>query len=310
MSTLFRRREGAEAGTALSISDPRIYTSFMMRFWIAGVVLAASVGAAQAQLDLSGAVAPTRPGATAGAAPAPNSAEPALPPKASAKARKPDKNAVDFSVSLAAAVGPPLKLNGRDGELTLWGRERALKIAKLTLAGEVISDPTQKCRIDIVGDQPIEAKSLGRPDGLPRYEAEIPVCTFTFDVVEGAVLVPVQNAACLFQAADCRASPGGLWGPDAASLAAEAKAIAHARTRADDATARLLKTLAARLKGKPEADDVERDEADLVNRGQEICRDYDQEKDHGFCASRMAQMRAAWLKSRADKLSHEAKAPD
>ena len=134
----------------------------MMRFWIAGVMLAASVGAAQAQLDLSGAVPPTRPGAPVGAAPA----APAAPRKASAEAREPDKsdkNAVDFSISLASAVGRPLKLNGRDGELTLWGRDRALKIAKLTLAGEVISDPTQKCRIDIVGELPIEAKSLGRP---------------------------------------------------------------------------------------------------------------------------------------------------
>jgi hypothetical protein len=282
----------------------------MMRFWIAGVVLAASVGAAHAQLDLSGAVPPTHAGAAAGAAPGATSTEPTQPPKASAEARKPDKNAVDFSVSLASAVGQPLKLNGRDGELTLWGRDRALKIAKLTLAGEVISDPTQKCRIDIVGEQPIEAKSLGRPDGLARYEAEIPVCTFTFDVVEGAVLVPVQNAACVFQAADCRASPGGLWGPDAASLASEGKAIEQARAHADDAAARLLKALGTRLKGKPEADDVEREEADLVTRGQEICRDYDQEKDHGFCGSRMAQARAAWLKARADKLIHEAKAPD
>lgn len=276
----------------------------MMRFWIAGVALAASVGAAQAQLDLSGAVAPTRAGA------GPASVEPARPPKASAEARKPDKNVVDFSVSLASAVGRPLKLNGRDGELSLWGRDRALKIAKLTLAGEVISDPTQKCRIDIVGEQPIEAKSLGRPEGLARYEAEVPACPFTFDVVEGAALVPAQDAACVFQAADCRASPGGLWGPDVASLASEGKAIAQARTRADDAAARLLKILAARLKGKPEADDVEREEADLVNRGQEICQDYDHEPDHGFCASRMAQVRAAWLKARADKLTRDAKAPD
>ena len=155
-----------------------------------------------------------------------------------------------------------------------------------------------------------EAKSLGRPDGLARYEAEIPVCTFTFDVVEGAALVPAQNAACVFQAADCRASPGGLWGPDAASLADEAKAIEKARARADDASARLLKRLAARLKGKPEADDLERDQADFVARGQEVCRDYDKESEHGFCASRMAQARAAWLKSRADKLTHEAKTPD
>jgi len=281
----------------------------MMRFWIAGLALAASVGAAQAQLDLSGAVPPTRPGATVGATPV----EPVAPAKAPAEARKPDKpdkNAVEFSVSLASAVGQPLKLNGRDGELTLWGRDRALKIAKLTLAGEVISDPTQKCRIDIVGEQPIEAKSLGRPDGLARYEAEIPVCPFAFDVVEGAALVPVQNAACVFKAADCQASPGGLWGPDAASLAAEGKAIAQARAHADDAATHLLKTLATRLKGKPEAEDVQRDEADLVTRGQEICHDYDKDSEHGFCASRMAQVRAAWLKAHVDKLIHDAKAPD
>jgi hypothetical protein len=281
----------------------------MMRFWIAGVALAASVGAAQAQLDLSGAVPPTRAGAPVGAAPA----EPVAPRKASAEAREPDKsdkNAVDFSISLASAVGRPLKLNGRDGELTLWGRDRALKIAKLTLAGEVISDPTQKCRIDIVGELPIEAKSLGRPAGLARYEAEVPVCTFTFDVVEGAVLVPAQNAACVFQAADCRASPGGLWGPDAASLVGETKAIEQARAHADDASARLLKIFAARFKGKPEAEAVEHEEADLVTRGQEVCRDYDKDSATGFCASRMAQARAAWLKARADKLTRETKAPD
>jgi hypothetical protein len=285
----------------------------MMRFWIAGIVLAASVGAAEAQLDLSGAVPPKGAGSAPATAPAETSAKPAKPRKASAEARKPDKpdkTAVDFSVSLASAVGRPLKLNGRDGEMTLWGRDRALKIDKLTLAGEVISDPTRKCQIEIVGEQPIEAKSLGRPDGLARYEAEIPVCTFTFDVVEGGVLVPAQNTACVFQAADCRASPGGLWGPDAESLAVEAKAIAQARARADDAAARLLRTLAVRLKGKPEADDIERDEADLVTRGQEICRDYDKDSEHGFCASRMAEVRAAWLKARADKPIPDAKAPD
>ena len=282
----------------------------MMRFWIAGVALAASVGAAHAQLDLSGAVPPTRAGAAAGAAPGATSAEPAEPPKPSAEARKPDKNAVDFSISLASAVGRPLKLYGRDGELTLWGRDRALKIAKLTLAGEVISDPTQKCRIDIVGEQPIEAKSLGRPDGLARFEAEIPVCTFTFDVVEGAVLAPPQNAACVFQAADCRASPSGLWGPDPASLIDEAKAIERVRTHADDVSARLIKTLQTRFKGKPEAADIIHQQTDLITRSEDVCRDYDRESDHGFCASRMAQARAAWLKARVDKLTHETKAPD
>ena len=174
----------------------------------------------------------------------------------------------------------------------------------------MISDPAQKCRIDIVGDQPIEAKSLGRPDGLARYEAEIPVCTFTFDVVEGAVLVPPQSSACVFKAAGCQASPSGLWGPDAASLAEEAKSVARARAHADDASTRLLKGLESRLKNKPEAGNIEREETDMIARGQDVCRDYDRESDHGFCASRMAQARAAWLKARVDKLTRDAKTTD
>ena len=289
----------------------------MMRFWIAGAVLALSIGAAQAQLELPGAVRPSHPGAPAArdstvAAPAPAgpAAEPRRAAKPQDKTADKDKNAVDFSVNLETAVGRPLRLNGRDGELTLWGRDRALKINKLTLSGEVISDPTQKCRIEIVGEQPIEAKSLGRPDGLARFEAEIPVCTFSFDVVEGGVLAAPQNAACVFQAADCRASPSGLWGPDAGSLSREGKAIAQARARADDAATKLLKALDVRLKGKPEAGDVEREASDWIARGQEVCRDYDQETTHSFCASRMAQARAAWLKAKADRLGHETKAPE
>ena len=124
------------------------------------------------------------------------------------------------------------------------------------------------------------------------------------------MLVPAQNAACVFQAADCRASPGGLWGPDAASLAGETKAIEQARAHADDAAARLLKALAARFKGKPEAEDLEREEADFVTRGQRSAATTTRNPDTGFCASRMAQARAAWLKARAEKLIHEAKTPD
>ena len=135
------------------------------------------------------------------------------------------------------------------------GRGKVLRIDKFSLPGEVISDPSRKCLIDIVGDAPIEAKSLGRPDGLARYEAEIPACPFSFDLLDGAVLVPAQNTACVFQAADCQASPGGLWGPDGASLENDAKSIERQRARADAAAARSLRTLQARLKGRPEADD-------------------------------------------------------
>ncbi len=61
-------------------------------------------------------------------------------------------------------------LNGADGALRISGGEKgkSLLIDKFTLMGEVVSDPAQKCRIDIVADAPIEAKSLGAPDGLAR----------------------------------------------------------------------------------------------------------------------------------------------
>ena len=274
----------------------------MKRLSIAALALALIVlaGGARAQLDLSGAVAPTRAGQPAAQA---TDGLPGAP-------RKAEKSESDFSVSLASAVGRPLRLNGRDGELTLWGREKALKIAKLVLAGTVISDPSQKCQIDIVGAGPIEAKSLGRPDGLARFEAQIPACPFSFDVVEDGVLVPAQEAACVFQAADCQASPSGLWGADGASAVGDAKEIATERTRADDAANRILKSAKAKFKGKSELDGLEREQGDLVARGQKICHDYDRESEHGFCASRMAEARAALLKARADRLMRGDKAQD
>jgi hypothetical protein len=291
----------------------------MKRFWTAGLALAALVslaGGARAQLDLTNGVPAARPGAPdTSDVPAPNFAEPTFAeptgaPRSIAEPRKADKSDADLTVSLASAVGRPLRLNGRDGVLTLWGRDKALKIAKLTLAGEVISDPSQKCQIDIVGAGPIEAKSLGRPDGLARFEAEIPACTFTFDVVEGGVLVPAQGSACVFQAADCRASPSGLWGADGDEAAGEVKEIATQRAHAEDAAGRIMKSVNAKFKGKPEADSLKREQADLVARGSEICLDYDRESEHGFCASRMAEARAALLKARADRLARGDKAQD
>jgi hypothetical protein len=157
-------------------------------------VLAASCGSAGAQIVLPGAAAPAGSGEPADARPA-------------RKPDKPEKSAADFSVGVAAVVGRPLRLDGKRGRLLLSGHGKLVRIDKFSLPGEVISDPSQKCLIDIVGEAPIEAKNLGRPDGLARYQAEIPACPFSFDLLDGAVLVPAQSQACVFQAADCQASP-------------------------------------------------------------------------------------------------------
>jgi hypothetical protein len=79
------------------------------------------------------------------------------------------------------------------------------------LAGESVSDPSQRCIVDIVGEKPIEATSEGRPDGLDRYDVDVPACPFTFDVVDGAVLVPSQITACAFKADESRRPVGARW---------------------------------------------------------------------------------------------------
>jgi hypothetical protein len=145
---------------------------------------------------------------------------------------------------------------------------------------------------------------------LERYEAEIPACPFSFDLLDGAVLVPAKNAECVFQAADCQASPSGLWGPDAASLESDAKSIERQRALAETAAAGFLHALEARLKGRPEAEDVAREQSDFIARRDDVCRDYDKESAHGYCASRMAQSRAALLKARIDALDRRPAAPD
>ncbi|MGD0640440.1 MAG: hypothetical protein ABSC22_06805 [Roseiarcus sp.] len=259
----------------------------MMRFPIALLaVLAMSCGLAHAQLVLPGAAARTPPG----------------PPAEASVPRKPEKPTAAFASSVAAVVGRPLRLNGDQGQLLFSGRGRVLRIDKFSLPGEVISDSSRKCLIDIVGEAPIETKSLGRPDGLERYEAEIPACPFSFDVLDGAVLVPAQNAACVFQAADCQASPAGLWGAEGAGLEGDAKSIERERARADAAASESLRALEARLKGRPEAADIARQDNGFPARRDDVCRDYVKEAVHGYCASRMAQARAALLQERIEAL--------
>jgi hypothetical protein len=191
-----------------------------------------------------------------------------------------------------------LKLNGRNGELKLErGVDGALRIVKYTLLGEVVSTPSQPCRIDIVADAPIEATPRGEPDGLPRYSAAIPACPLTFDVVSDAVLVPAQTDACVITAADCQASPSGLWGPDAAELDNDPKAVLKARAAADRSIQDSLREMEKR--DKDAAASLAREQSDFAAERDDICRDYAAEQRLGFCASRLAQERAALLAKRA-----------
>jgi hypothetical protein len=259
-----------------------------------GGLIAASLAAseARAQLMLPGA-APGPPQGTTASPAKPRSGGGAKGAGAGAKSVKPGA-----PPGVAGLAGRPLMLNGKSGLLQVSGDDTTATIDKLELAGESVSDPSQRCVVDIVGEKPIQATSVGRPDGLERFEADVPACPFSFDVVDGAALAPSQITACVFKAADCQTSPGGLWGPDGASLVGDAAKFATERLEADKAMAKALHTIEDRAKDSPEAADLVRDQNGFAGQRDDICRDYDKESVHGFCALRLTQARAALLETR------------
>ena len=81
-----------------------------------------------------------------------------------------------------------------------------------------------------------------------------------FDVLDGAVLAPSQITACVFKAADCQTGPGGLWGPEGASLVGDAAKIAKERAEAEKAMGKILHAIQDRAEDSPEAADVVREQ--------------------------------------------------
>ena len=234
------------------------------------------------------------PGATAGDSPA--ASDSAAPKAAKHKARRRAAAAPAIASEPASIEGHELRQNGRSGDLQLAsGADNALKITKFTMLGEVVSDPSKACRIDIVSEQPIEAVAKGAPDGLPRYSADIAACPLTFDIVDGAVLVPAQSNACVFSAADCQASPSGLWGPQPAET--DPKAVSKLRATADRSIQDSLRDLEKHDENA--AATLAREESDFSAERDEICRAYAEETRLGFCTSRLEQSRAALLAKRA-----------
>jgi hypothetical protein len=268
------------------------------RFLICGLFAAAlAASETRAQLMLPGA-APAEPqGARVAPAKHRSSAAAATQAGAGAKGVKPGP-----VVGIASLAGRPLMLNGKSGLLQISGDDTTATIDKLQLAGESVSDPTQRCVVDIVGEKSIEATNVGRPDGLERFEAKVPACPVAFDVLDGAVLVPPQITTCVFKAADCQTSPGGLWGPDGASLVGEADKILKDRAAAEKAMAKLVHAIEDRVNDSPDAADLARDQKGFAGQREELCRDYAKESVHGYCALRVTEARTALLQTRLDAL--------
>ena len=207
------------------------------------------------------------------------------------------------ALGIASIAGRPLMLNGKSGLLQISGDDKTATIDKLQLAGESVSDPSQRCVVDIVGEKPILATSAGRPDGLMRFEADVPACPIAFDVLDGAVLVPAQITACVFKAADCQTIPAGLWGPDGAPLADDAAKIVKERAEAEKRMAKLVREIEEHAKESPDAASLARDQNAFAGQRDELCRDYAKESIHGYCALRVTQARTALLQARLDALA-------
>jgi hypothetical protein len=237
-------------------------------------------------------------------------AAPEAPGGAPAKPMRPKKTGVapkSGAAGKAAKISAPdpanlegrsLLLNGQDGLLQVSGSGKTLQIDKLRLAGEGVSDPSQRCIVDIVGEKPIMATSVGRPDGLERFEADVPACPFAFDVLDGAVLVPSQITACVFKAADCQTSPGGLWGPGATELGTDQASIEKRRSDAEKAMGKALHAIEERAQDNPDAANLVRDQNGFAAERDDACRSYVKESALGYCAASLTEARAALFEAR------------
>ena len=199
---------------------------------------------------------------------------------------------------VAGVAGRPLTLNGEAGLLQLSGSGETLQVDKLRFAGESVSDPSQRCIIDIVGEKPIMATSVGHPDGLERFEVDVPACPFAFDVLDGAVLVPAQITACVFKAADCQTSPGGLWGAGAADIENDAAAIDKRHSQAEKAMGKALHAIEELAKDNADAANLLRDQNGFPGERDDACRGYVKEGALGYCAANLTEARAALLQAR------------
>lgn len=197
-------------------------------------------------------------------------------------------------VTEEAVLGRELKLNGSAGSLRL---ERAGEIkARIRLAGTRPSKPGEACTVDLGAGAPTPLAAQGRPAGVLRYEAQDAACPLTLDLLDGAVLVG-GPASCTLEAADCRADPRGLWGPEPGALVAQAQSFEQARAAADKALNENFKALTQRAKpGEVRAVVAER--AAFSSERETLCRGYAREAAHGFCGARFTEARAASLAAR------------
>jgi hypothetical protein len=193
-----------------------------------------------------------------------------------------------------AIVGKPLY---QDGERSIVEFQRVggeTRLSRLTLTGDRMSRSGDSCRIDVT-PTPLKLTPREGDAGLRRYKVEFPACPFSFDVLDGAILVTVESGVCEIKAADCRIDPTGLWGEKDFDDK-RGKQMLNTRARVEKtvrADFRLLYT--KNKKDKPLRKLLVREQAGFSSHREEICRNYLQEADYGYCALRVTEARALTL---------------
>jgi hypothetical protein len=236
-------------------------------------LLVVSAGSAMAQLVLPGASAPTSEGAVQ-PRPAPPKVKPAV---------------VD------QILGKPIMQNGFRGRMTLV-REKSGFAARVILAGEKISKPNEACGIDPGGNEPISLKTVPST-GAPTFDVQAEGCPFTIAILDDSVMVIGAPQACIFQSADCRVDPRGLWGPAPQVLEPRTGDFEKERPRADRAVRETYREKITDAGGKAEIKQIAAEQAGFSAAREMTCRNYAREAVHGFCALRFTELRAVTLQA-------------
>ena len=255
------------------------------------LVLAGSNLPAMAQLALPGAVEPS-PAGSVGTPPAPR---PKRPVPADAVP------APVHVLSPAVLAGKTFFLNAGYSQVTFEPHADSVEVARMTLKGESTGNSLETCEIDVPGT-PVAVRDAGRPDGVTRVQLVLDACPVAFDVLDGAVLVDRTQGTCEFKEKHCRVDPSGLWGPLSGDLGPDkAKGIERARAQAEVAVRKTYKALAASTKDRVAIAGFARDQAQFSSTRTEICRDYVGEGRHGFCAAKLTEARADFLRAKLDE---------
>jgi len=265
------------------------------------IFLCLAPAASRAQMALPGAVAAPTPVGQAGAPPV--AARPAAR-RGSGGSEGPVEVDRHFTPAkpptVEAVIGKPLGLSGSRGAVTVEKSGADLRLSRLTLTGDKISQPNQACEVTMGGDEQLKLKPLGAPDGVLRYELDSSACPLQFDFLNCALRATSPSGSCSFAQADCRVDGAGLWGPPGASFGeAEAKTIERERATAEKSVRAHFRSLLARLKkDKPAIQAAVKEQAGFSSQRAQTCRDYDRDDAQGFCALRLTEARDFRLQTR------------